>query len=165
MTPRPWHLPVGALLLWGVAMATVCAGVPAPYAPFSLTVTIPVMLVEGIGGGFIGMLLLGAFPIPALFLVSGVPLVAGKERIPRTMAVVAGVLVALSLYYLVKGWPYGLQYHGALFTVAVDLYNSGGHDALSPAGRAAARGTSISDQGESGIPPPQCSKCPECPAG
>lgn len=124
MNRRAWHLTFGALLLWGAAWATVSAGYPRLYSPYSVSVVIPLLAVYWMPGGKYAVLTTATFPIPALFVVWSWPLLRGWERIPRRTKVAAIVLVSLSFCFLVLGWRLGVKYQGAFHTTAMGVFNA-----------------------------------------
>jgi len=113
----------GAILLWGVAYATIFANLPAIYSPHSFSVVFPVILFDEFLDDQIAALILGTLPIPILFFLWGFPLIRGQECIPKRTMILACILILLSFVGLLFSWPYGVQYQGYIHTFVMYLLN------------------------------------------
>ncbi len=114
----------GFLLLWAVAYASISADYPKIFSPYSLIVIWPVLaLHELFRYDHLTALLLWTLISPALFLLWSFPLLRGQVRIPKRSKIVASLLIALSLFSLVGSWSYGIEYQGALHTIAIYVWN------------------------------------------
>jgi hypothetical protein len=118
------HFVVGALLLWGVAYASINANYPKIYSPYSFIVIMPILALHEIfRSGHLMSYLLGTLITPLLFLLWSVPLLSGQIKIPKRSKIIAILLVLLSLLLLVGSWSSGIQYQGVTYTIAIYALN------------------------------------------
>jgi hypothetical protein len=105
----------GAVLLM-TAVPPLLAGSPALFAPLPLP-WIALYLV------LLGPL---AFAIPAAWFLAWTPqLRAGAGTVPRRSVLLLAVLAALSAWWGVEGWSFGVQYQGIGYTRAVLAVTAG----------------------------------------
>lgn len=117
-----WCL-IAVLSLAGVSYATMAAAIPTWHAPFSFTVVLPALLLLDIVAGQLVAIVLANLIVPTVFLLWNISLAWGQVRIPLRTSVLAVVLVALSMIFLVVSWPYGLKYQGLSHTTIMLGYN------------------------------------------
>ncbi len=125
MKNKRMSVTAGALLLWAVGWATISAGYPRIYSPYSFPVVVPVLALSEVFRGIAAPLAfaLGSLPIPLSFIAWSFHLLGGQEEIPKRSGVAALVLVFLSAVFLLAGWSYGIQYQGITHTAAMCLFN------------------------------------------
>lgn len=108
-----------------VSYAGIAAPVPTWYAPFSLPVVIPALLLGTVLPGPLYPLILASAVLPVLFLLWSRPLFSGQVRIPLRSKVLALVLVGLSAVFLAASWSHGVRYQGMPHTLAIYAFNAG----------------------------------------
>ena len=116
---------IGALLLWGLAFATVSAGYPKIYSPYASAVVIPIFLLLEIFRGSHGVIYLATLFIPIIFFVWSWPLLKGQVHIPKRTSILAIILILLSVVDLGMSWKYGVKYQGMVHTIAMYAFNAG----------------------------------------
>ncbi len=114
MTDRPWRVWILAagLLVPLAALAMFGSGTPTLWSPIPTLSFAAYML----GFGPVAAL------IPAIAFLAWTPQLRRAEgRVPRRSLVLLAIAVALSAWYLVGSWHYGLKYQGRAYTVAVSV--------------------------------------------
>ncbi len=112
---------VGAIILWVIAYATIHANVPTIYAPFSLIVVVPTLLLSPFKQPIAS--LLGPMTIPILFAVWSFALLKGQKQIPKRTKIAAVILILLSLVLLAQSWKYGIRSQGIVHVLAMYIFN------------------------------------------
>jgi hypothetical protein len=114
---------MSVIILWAVSYASISANEPNAYSPYSLATAIPLIWFhEAIRGGIIDIIL-GTLAIPAFYVLWCFPLLKGQNQIPKRTKIFSMLLVLLSLFSLVGGWLYGIEYQGYTHTVLMILFN------------------------------------------
>lgn len=105
----------GLALLVPAAIGLGLSGVPTLLRPYPALTIIPAFLLSNLGLERISIAIVPAIPT-LLFFAWNPGLFRGQGRVPiRTYALLATV-IALSLYWFISGWRYGLQYQGPFLT-------------------------------------------------
>ena len=120
-----------ALLVCVAAFFSVADNVPSLRAPFSLVAVVPAFVVYEWGKSALGRSAvaeaiwtgLATLPAGGAFLAWSYPLLLGRDRIPRRSAILALVIVLLTVAFFVFEWSYGLTFHGAVQTIGMAVYN------------------------------------------
>jgi hypothetical protein len=101
-------------LLIPASLGLLVSGVPTVLCPFPAMTVPPMFLLESRAAVFVPFV---------LFLVWNPQLFRGTAKIPRRSYGLLGVATALSTYWFVVGWQYGLKYQGARYTYLVCAIN------------------------------------------
>ena len=111
----------GLSLLIPASVGLLLTGVPTVLCPLPNLTVLPTVLLDAYlhrAAVFVSLF------VPAvLFLVWNPQLLRGAAKIPWRSYGLLGVATALSTYWFVVGWQYGLKYQGARYTYLVCAIN------------------------------------------
>jgi hypothetical protein len=103
------------------------ANFPTFYSPYSFTVVLPAIAVSSFApdiiiGSRLAFYALSALPITVFYLVWSFIFARNLPQISKPSQYLALILVLLSVWHLVAGFKYGLQYQGLAHTLLIYLY-------------------------------------------
>jgi len=115
---------LGAIIIGIASYATISAGGPEIYAPFSLSVALPAILLWYPLGyqfsffQFLGWPVACSF-IPVIFIFWTRKLYINEGKVPWRSVIFFPIMMLLSIVFLATSWEYGLKYQGKIHTLAM----------------------------------------------
>ena len=122
------YIILGAIIIAGVSYETIYTGIQRIYAPFSLTVALPAVLLWYPLGHKFHFCQFLAWPlacsiIPLFFVAWTRKLYLYGGKIPLRSIIFFSIMAALSFLMLATNWNYGIKYQGKIHTLVMYSWN------------------------------------------